>query len=81
MSPPLSIGSAPLAPETIAALKVEISRKGMTADRLRRKLVPSVSSATFWRALHGQRVSKPVQAACAAMVTELRGYDHDPEAA
>lgn len=74
MSPPLSRGSAPLDVATIAALKAEIAKPGMNADKLRQRLVPAPSGATFWRALHGQKVSKPVQAACADMARELRGY-------
>jgi hypothetical protein len=91
VSPPLSKGSAPLDAETIAVLKAEIARKGMSADKLRARLVPPPSGATFWRALHGEKVSKPVQAACVDMAKTLRNYqrpvevaydfDPDPEAA
>jgi hypothetical protein len=79
VSPPLSKDSAPLDAETIAALKLEIAKPRMSADKLRKRLEPPVSGATFWRALHGQKVSKPVQAACDAFVRELRGYNFDPE--
>lgn len=81
MSPPSSIGSAPLDAATIETLKLEIAKPGMTADKLRVRLVPAVSGATFHRALHGQKVSKPVQTACDVMARSLRDTEPPPEAA
>jgi hypothetical protein len=78
VSPPTAIGSAPLDPETIAALKLEIAKPRMSADKLRKRLVPPVSGATFWRALHGQKVSKPVQDACVAMARTIRADPDKP---
>lgn len=69
---PLAIGAAALDPETIATLKLEIAKPGMTADKLRRRLVPPASGATFWRALHGQKVSKPVQDTCVEYARSIR---------
>lgn len=76
MSPPLSHGAAPLDPETLATLQQEIAKRGMNADRLRKRLVPAVSGATFWRAIHGQKVSAPVQRACADMARTIRESGH-----
>ena len=76
MSPPLSVGAAPLDAETLATLRAEIDKRGMSADRLRKRLVPSVSGATFWRAMRGQKVSKPVQDACVAMARTIRDQGH-----
>lgn len=78
MSPPLSAGSAPLDHDTIEALKLEIAKPRMSADKLRKRLVPPVSGATFWRALHGQKVSKPVQDACIAMARTIRADPDKP---
>jgi len=76
MSPPLAQGSAPLEAHVIETLKLEIAKRGMNADRLRKRLSPPVSGATFWRAMHGQKVSKPVQDACAAMARTIREQGH-----
>jgi hypothetical protein len=76
--PPLSKGSAPLDAETIVVLKAEIAKPGNTAEQLRRRAVPPVSGATFWRALRGKKVSKPVQAACSDLVRDIIGVTLDP---
>jgi hypothetical protein len=81
VSPPSSIGSAPLEAATIETLKAEIAKPGMNAEKLRKRLVPAVSGGTFWRALHGQKVSKPVQTACDHMARSLRDTEPPPEAA
>lgn len=78
MSSPLSKDAAPLDPETIDALKLEIAKPRMNADKMRKRLVPPVSGATFWRALHGQKVSKPVQDACVAMARTIRADPDKP---
>jgi hypothetical protein len=76
VSPPLSHGAAPLDSETLATLQAEIAKRGMSTDRLRKRLVPPVSGATFWRAIHGQKVSAPVQRACADMARTIREQGH-----
>jgi len=76
MSPPLSQGSAPLDADVIATLKEEIAKPHMNADRLRKRLSPPVSGATFWRALHGHKVSLRAQAACGDMARTIREQGH-----
>lgn len=68
----LSIGAAVLDAQTLATLKAEIEKPGMSADSLRKRLVPAVSGATFHRALRGLKVSIPVQTACSEMARSLR---------
>lgn len=78
MSSPLARESAPLDAATLATLQAEIAKPRMTADKLRKRLVPPVSGATFWRALHGQKVSKPVQDACVAMARTIQADPDKP---
>jgi len=86
LGPPSSIGAAPLPAEVIAVLKAEMAKPGMSGDKLRKRIVPPPAGATFWRAVNGEKVSKPVQAACAEYARSARDtepdakpYDFDPD--
>lgn len=66
------IDSAPLDAATLEALKAEIAKPRVSADSLRKRLDPYVSGATFWRALHGGKVTLRVRESCDAMARALR---------
>jgi len=59
LGPPSSYGAAPIPVEVRWAINRELSKPGVTAEKLRVRLVPPVGKSTFWRAMRGEKVSKP----------------------